>query len=148
MLSGEATNTNFIIFCLTRPGLDPTIFHTQGEQTNHYMMDVVQHDILLIWHYTTLNHSITHSLTHSIFFLGGTYLKIYLLYYMINLKYSQTTGVSIECCQQLMTTTAPFCLSSGPSYLKFLFKWLCNSKEFNCCDRSMVFSEFSGFLHQ
>jgi hypothetical protein len=37
------TNTNFIIFCLTRPVLDPTIFHTQGEQTNHYMMDVVQH---------------------------------------------------------------------------------------------------------
>jgi len=28
MLSGEATNTNFIVFGLTRPGLEPTIYHT------------------------------------------------------------------------------------------------------------------------
>ena len=34
MLSGEATNTNFIFFCLTRPGLEPTIYRTWGEHAN------------------------------------------------------------------------------------------------------------------
>ena len=42
MLSGEATNTNFIVFCLTQPGLEPTIYHTLGEHANHYATDAVQ----------------------------------------------------------------------------------------------------------
>jgi hypothetical protein len=29
MLSGEAINTNFIVFSLTRPGLKPTIYRTK-----------------------------------------------------------------------------------------------------------------------
>jgi hypothetical protein len=41
MLSGEATNTNFIVFGLTEPGLKPTIYRTQGEHANHYATDVV-----------------------------------------------------------------------------------------------------------
>jgi hypothetical protein len=41
MLSGEATNTNFIVFGLTRPELEPTIYHTQGEHANHYATDPV-----------------------------------------------------------------------------------------------------------
>jgi hypothetical protein len=41
MLTGEATNTNFIVFGLTRPVLDPTIYHTRGEDANHYTTDVV-----------------------------------------------------------------------------------------------------------
>ena len=36
VLSNEATNTNFIVFDLTRPGLEPMIYHTQGEHGNHY----------------------------------------------------------------------------------------------------------------
>ena len=37
MLPGEATNTNCIVFRLTRPGLEPrTIYRTQGEHANHY----------------------------------------------------------------------------------------------------------------
>jgi hypothetical protein len=36
VLSGEARNTNFIVFGLTRPGLEPTICRTQGKHTNHY----------------------------------------------------------------------------------------------------------------
>jgi hypothetical protein len=40
-LVGEATNTNFIVFGLTRPGLDPTIYHTRGEHANHYTTDAV-----------------------------------------------------------------------------------------------------------
>jgi len=31
VLSGEATNTNFIVFGLTRPGLEPTIYRIRGE---------------------------------------------------------------------------------------------------------------------
>ena len=45
-LSEKVTNTNFMIFGLTRPGLEPTIYHTRGEHANHhhYTADVVQMD--------------------------------------------------------------------------------------------------------
>ena len=42
MLSGEATNTIFLVFGLTRPGLEPTIYCTRGDHTNHYTIDAVQ----------------------------------------------------------------------------------------------------------
>ena len=41
VLSGEATNTNFIVFGLTRSGLEPMIYRTRGEHANHYTTDVV-----------------------------------------------------------------------------------------------------------
>jgi hypothetical protein len=41
MLSGETTNTNFMIFDLTLPGLEPTIYRIQGELANHYTTDAV-----------------------------------------------------------------------------------------------------------
>ena len=41
----EATNTNFIVFGLTRSGLKPTIYHTRGEHANHYTTDAVHHVI-------------------------------------------------------------------------------------------------------
>ena len=41
MLSEEATNTNFIVFGLTRPGLEPTIYLSQDEYANHYTADAV-----------------------------------------------------------------------------------------------------------
>jgi hypothetical protein len=47
MLSGEATNTNFIVFGLTRPGLKPTIYRTRGEHANHYLTDAVKHVLSL-----------------------------------------------------------------------------------------------------
>lgn len=37
MLNGEATNTIFIVFGLTRPGLEPTIYHTRREHAHHYI---------------------------------------------------------------------------------------------------------------
>ena len=40
-LSGEATHINFIVFGLTRPGLEPTIYRTRGEHANHYTTDAV-----------------------------------------------------------------------------------------------------------
>ena len=41
LLSVEATNTNFVVFGLTRLGLEPTIYRTRGEHTNHYTTDAV-----------------------------------------------------------------------------------------------------------
>jgi hypothetical protein len=41
VLSGEATNTNLIVFGLTRPGLEFMIYRTRGEHTNHYTTDAV-----------------------------------------------------------------------------------------------------------
>jgi len=35
LLSGEATNTNFIVFGLMRPGLEPTIFRSLCKLANH-----------------------------------------------------------------------------------------------------------------
>jgi hypothetical protein len=48
VLSEEATNTNFIVFSLTRSGLEPTIYHTRGEHANHYTIDAVSIDLLHI----------------------------------------------------------------------------------------------------
>ena len=50
MLSGEATNTNFIAFGLTRPRLKHTIYCTWGEHATHYVTDAVfyHHFILLV----------------------------------------------------------------------------------------------------
>jgi hypothetical protein len=39
MPGGEATNTNFIVFGLTRSRLEPTSYRTRGEQANHYTID-------------------------------------------------------------------------------------------------------------
>jgi hypothetical protein len=38
ILSGEATNTNFIVFDLTQLGLEPMIYRTRGKHANHYTM--------------------------------------------------------------------------------------------------------------
>ena len=40
-ISGEATRTNFIVFGLTWPGLEPTIYRTRGEHANQYATDAV-----------------------------------------------------------------------------------------------------------
>ena len=42
-LCKKATNTNFIVFGLTRPDLVPTIYPTQDKHTNHYTINVVHH---------------------------------------------------------------------------------------------------------
>jgi hypothetical protein len=41
VLSGEAVDANFIVFGLTRPGLELTIYCTRGEHANQYATDVV-----------------------------------------------------------------------------------------------------------
>ena len=42
MLIEEATNTYFVVYGLTRPGLEPTIYRTRGEHANHYATDAVR----------------------------------------------------------------------------------------------------------
>jgi hypothetical protein len=37
----EATNTNYILFNLTRTGLETTIYQTQSEYANHYTTDAL-----------------------------------------------------------------------------------------------------------
>ena len=44
MLSGEATNINFIVFGLIRPGLELTIYRTRSEHANHYTTVAVPRD--------------------------------------------------------------------------------------------------------
>jgi hypothetical protein len=39
MLSGKAANTNFIVFGLTIPELEPMIHRTRREHANHYITD-------------------------------------------------------------------------------------------------------------
>ena len=41
MLSEEATHTNFIVFGLTRPVLEATIYRIRGEHANHYTTDAL-----------------------------------------------------------------------------------------------------------
>jgi hypothetical protein len=45
MLSGEATNTNFIVFGLTRLRLEPMIYRTWGEHVYHYTINAVKKKI-------------------------------------------------------------------------------------------------------
>ena len=41
MHSGDATNSNFVVFGLFRTALEHTIYHTRGEQLHNYTIDVV-----------------------------------------------------------------------------------------------------------
>jgi hypothetical protein len=43
---GEATNTNFIVFGFTRPGLEHTIYRTRGEHANHYTTDTAVNEMM------------------------------------------------------------------------------------------------------
>ena len=47
MLRGEATNTNFVVFGLTRSGLEPTIYRIRDGHVNHYKNDecIVEVDV-------------------------------------------------------------------------------------------------------
>ena len=58
VLGREAANTSFIIFALTRPGLEPTIYRTRVKHANHYTTDAVSftfvtRNILSYPHYST-----------------------------------------------------------------------------------------------
>ena len=45
MLSGEATNTNFIVFGLNRPVHIPKICRNRGEHAYHYTIDTAKCNI-------------------------------------------------------------------------------------------------------
>jgi hypothetical protein len=56
VLSGEATNTNFIVFGLTRSWLEPTIYHIRDEYASQYTTDAFHYlgDVSKVWN-TVLN---------------------------------------------------------------------------------------------
>ena len=72
VLSREATNTNFIVFGSTRLGLEPMIYHTQGEHEPMIYHTRGEHEPMIYhtrgehnpWS-TTLEASTTHDLPHS-----------------------------------------------------------------------------------
>ena len=43
---GEATNSNFIVFGLTRPGLEPTMYCTRGEHIDHYATNAIMKEFM------------------------------------------------------------------------------------------------------
>jgi hypothetical protein len=47
VLSGEATNTNFIVFGFTSSGLEPMIYHIRGEHAYPYATDAVHSNVLV-----------------------------------------------------------------------------------------------------
>jgi hypothetical protein len=51
VLSGESTNTNFIVIGLTRSGFEPTIYRTRDEHTNYYtgLMEVPGSPVKDLW---------------------------------------------------------------------------------------------------
>ena len=56
VLSGKATNTNFVVFGVNRPGLEPTIYRTLGQHANHYATDVVNY-LLKNWCLAEISYS-------------------------------------------------------------------------------------------
>jgi hypothetical protein len=55
VVSGEATNTNFLVIGFTRSWLKPTIYHTWGEHLNHYTNDAVKQPCALMTSVRSLN---------------------------------------------------------------------------------------------
>ena len=55
VLSGEATNTNFMIFGLTRPGIEPTIYHIRDEHANHYTTNAIYFELRTLDKQTVIN---------------------------------------------------------------------------------------------
>ena len=82
MLRGEATNTNFIIFGVTRQGLKPT----RSKQTNHYTNDAVN-KIMSITGYADLINNILKKVKdfYCNFFFSG-FVLLYLTYDWANAR--------------------------------------------------------------
>jgi hypothetical protein len=50
MLCGESENTNFIVYTLTKPGMELTIYHTRGNHANHYTTEELWLSLdILLW---------------------------------------------------------------------------------------------------
>ena len=55
--SGEATNTNFIVFGLTQRGIETMIYHTRGNHANHYAIVVVSWNYCMNIYCTNSNYN-------------------------------------------------------------------------------------------
>jgi hypothetical protein len=61
----NATNINFIVVGLTRSGLEPKTYRTQGEHINHYTTDVVTVKLVFVSYPICRVCGKQQSLTHS-----------------------------------------------------------------------------------
>ena len=54
----EKQQIPILVFCLTRPGLEPTIYHTRGEHANHYTTESYRNEVsktlLSGWYYVLI----------------------------------------------------------------------------------------------
>lgn len=89
MISGKATNINFILIGLTRPELAPMSYHTLGEHKNHYTTELshfwlrlVFFSLFFFFFYKTCT-----SETHV--FLIMTHQNVILQGYLVNLEDTQ-----------------------------------------------------------
>jgi hypothetical protein len=46
LLTGKATNTNYVVIGLTRAGLTSMIYHTRCEHANHYTTDAIVNQLI------------------------------------------------------------------------------------------------------
>ena len=76
-LAEEATNTNFIVFGLTRSGFEPMIYCTWGKHADHYTIDVV------IWvDMVEPTYKDMHVLTHLVFY-KIMWVCVYSVYFLV-----------------------------------------------------------------
>jgi hypothetical protein len=101
LFQGEAANTNFLVFGLTRPGLEPTIYHTRGDHANHYTTDVVVFNIYL------LSNCLWCSLFVVVFFYMYRYLLLF--FYMYHYLLLFFTCIVICCCFLHVSTNSDTC---------------------------------------
>jgi hypothetical protein len=76
MLRGEAANTNFIVFGVTRPGLEPTIYCTLSEHANHCTTDTITTDYISCTFIVDLNFFSLWSLILSVSLIWLSYWKL------------------------------------------------------------------------
>ena len=68
VFSREAVNTSFIVFSLTRPGIEPTIYRTWGEHANHYTTDAVNS---LLTKYMSIETASTFTMSSPVYVFHG-----------------------------------------------------------------------------
>ena len=103
MLRGEATNTNFIVFGLTRPGLEPTIYRTRGVHDAVAWLCVSTRNLtyklnfmmtLLMWPHRN-NIRFVSSLDDTCISVTLVLSNLFMFYFNINISYSFTSVIII-----------------------------------------------------
>jgi hypothetical protein len=132
LLSGKATNTNFIVFGLTRPGLEPTIYRTLGQHSNHYTSDALNKNEIC---FMTMNiNTLMIRLTTEAFTKhSDIFLTLTLELTTLVVIGTDCTGSCISNSHTITTTTAP---SLNKIYVKKI--WIFNDMWMYCWRSSVI----------